>query len=104
MIEIKNLSQLKRAINAGTPFVILKHYIKPEFEGQIRKPSVVQTNGFYSVIHGDPEHPVSKFNEGKGSWLAYGNASGWSFEDGVCKLFDIKKERPVWEIKFVEEA
>ena len=106
-MEIKNLAQLKKAIGNKTPFVILKHYVRPEFEGQIRVPSVVQTNSFYSVIQGDPDHEVSKFNGGKGSWLEYGKASDWVFENGVCKQFVTFKDgfgnpqtRPIWEIKF----
>ena len=100
-MEIKNLAQLKRASQSGSPFMILKHYVKPEFEGQVRKPSVVQTNGFYSVILDNPDHPVSNFNGGKGSWIEYGKASDWTFEDGVCKLYSSRKGRPVWEIAFV---
>lgn len=45
-MEIKNLSQLKKAIKEGRKFIIKKHYIRSEYEGQIRKPNVVQTNGF----------------------------------------------------------
>ena len=103
-MEIKNLAQLKRAVQSGTPFKILKHYVRPDFEGQVRKPNVVQTNGFYSVILDDPDHPVSKFNGQKGSWVDYGKASDWAFEGGVCKLFDHRdrgNRRPVWEIQFI---
>jgi len=105
-MEIKNLAQLKKAIQSGAQFVILKHYVRPEYEGQVRKPNVVQTNGFYSVIPDDPDNVISKFNNGKGSWIEYGKAGDWSFEDGVCKLFDHRtngsgERRPVWEIKFV---
>lgn len=101
-MEIKNLAQLKKAINAKTPFQIVQHFVKPEFTGQIRKPNVVQTNGFYSVVHNDPDHMVSRFNGGKGSWIAYGKASDWKFEDGLCKLYDSGKDRPTWEIRFLE--
>jgi len=105
-MEIKNLAQLKRAIQSGAPFKILKHYVRPDFEGQVRKPNVIQTNGFYSVILDDPDHAVSKSNGGKGSWLDYGKASDWSFENGVCKLFDRRtngsgERRSVWEIEFI---
>ena len=102
MIEITNLSKLKKAIAARQPFVIIRHYIHEEYTGQVREPNVIQTNGFYSVILGDPSHEVSNYNQGRGSWLAYGKAADWTFENGVCKLFDSKFNRPVWEIKFLE--
>lgn len=92
MTIIKNLSQLKKAIKDGKRFKIVNHYRKPETIGQIRKPNVIQTNGFYSWIDGQPEHQVSRANHGKGYWLAYGKASEWKFEEGICKLnnvFDI---------------
>lgn len=105
-MEIKNLAQLKRAIQAKQPFEIVRHYVRPDFEGQVRKPNVIQTNGFYSVILDHPEHPVSQFNGQKGSWIEYGKASDWMFENGLCKHFDRRtngtgERRPVWEIRFV---
>ena len=106
-MEIKNLSQLKRAVNEGHSFVILKHHLKPQFTGQWRKPSVIQTNGFYSVVADDPNHEVSNYNGGKGSWFPYGKASDWEFADGVCKSYVTRKSptgesvrREVWEIAF----
>lgn len=101
-MKIKNLAQLKRAIQSGCTFEIVRHYVKPEYEGQIRKPHVIQTNGFYSVVYNDPGHPVSKANGGRGSWLEYGKASAWTFEDELCKLFSQGKDRPVWEIRFLD--
>lgn len=46
---IKNLSQLKKAINEKKEFKIVRHYIHPDYEGQVRVPNIIQTNGFYSV-------------------------------------------------------
>ena len=102
-MEIKNLSQLRKTISAKTPFTIVKHYIHPEFDGQIRVPNVVQTNGFYSVIKGDPEHFISKSNCGKGYWLGYGKASDWTFDNEVCTLYNHLSNGEsitVWQIKF----
>jgi len=99
MQEIKNLSQLKKAIEAKRPFVIVKHYVKPQFEGQRRVPNKIMTNGFYSVVEGEPEHPVSTMNDGWGSAFWYGKASDWKFEDGLCKCTE--RSKPIWEIQFV---
>lgn len=98
MKNIKNLSELKKAIGEANSFTIIKHYIKPELDGQKRTPSKIQTNGFYSVVFGEPEHPVSLANGGKGYWAEYGKASDWSFDNGVCK--QSFRGREVWEIQF----
>lgn len=97
-MEIKNLSQLKKAINNGHCFTIVNHYVKPEYNGQKRKPNVVQTNGFYSIVADNPEHSLNLANRGKGSWIEYGKASDWNFENGLCSL--ISHGVKVWEIKF----
>lgn len=102
-MEIKNLSQLKKAIAAKTPFTITRHFIRPECDGQKRVPNAIQTNGFYSIVKDDPDHPISKSNGGKGFWLAYGKATDWTFQDGACTLFDHRNNgelRPVLQICF----
>lgn len=98
-MEIKNLTQLKRTIKDGHKFVIRKHYIHPKYEGQVRKPNVVQTNGFYSIEDGKPDSEVTLSNNGKGCWLKYGKASDWKFENGICKYFNHGKE--ILEIEFI---
>lgn len=98
MMNIKNLAELKKAISAGHSFTILKHHVKPEFNGQKRTPNVIQTNGFYSIIAEEPESPITKANGGKGYWIEYGKASEWSFNAGVCKQTFHGKD--VWEIEF----
>lgn len=86
-IDVKNLSQLKRTMQAGNSFTILKHNVHPEYTGQQRKANVIQTNGVYTVIPGDRWHKISMMNERKGCWLAYGKASEWEFNNGVCSLY-----------------
>lgn len=108
MNKIKCLADLKREIKRGTPFIILEHYIKPGYTGQKRKPNVVQTNGFYSIVPGEPNNPVSRANLDKGSWIDYGKASNWKFEDNnVCtRYFENPvngNKEPIWKIKFMEE-
>lgn len=98
-MKIKNLSQLKKAIKEGHKFIIRKHYIKPEYEGQIRKPNWVLTNGFYSIENEKPDSEVTLANNGKGSWIEYGKASDWEFENGVCK--QSFRGNNVWEIEII---
>lgn len=98
-MEIRNMSQFKKVIEQGQCFRILKHHIHPELEGQVRKPNVIQTNGFYSIVPGEPDNPVSNANGGKGYWLNYGKASDWSFNNGTCKMRCQGKD--IWEISFL---
>ena len=98
-LPIKNLSQLKRAVKAGRPFRIIKHYVHPEYQGQMREPGKVQTNGFYSKVVDNPFHPLNSVNNGKGSYVSYGKATDWIFnEDGICTLMHPSGEHLVWEI------
>lgn len=97
-MEIKNLAQLKKAVKEKKCFTIVKHYIRPEYDGQKRQPNVVQTNGFYSIVTGDLENKVSLANYGKGSWCEFGKAADWIFEDGLCKF--TYRGKLVWEIQF----
>lgn len=81
---VKNLSQLKKALTMGTKFVMVEHFIRPEFKGQKRIVKVVQTNGIYSAIDGEPDNPLSNVNYGKGLWLSFGKASDWTFDNGIA--------------------
>ena len=101
-MEVKNLSQFKKAIASKRPFRIIKHYVKPEAEGQIRVPNVVQTNGFYSVEKDNPTSPVSIANNGKGYWMQYGKACDWRFDNGICTcvLHKGNQSFPVFSICF----
>lgn len=104
-MEIKNLAQLKRAIQDGKCFTIVEH-IRPECIGEYRKPTCTQTNGFYSAKFEDVvmNRPLS--NSGKGLWVEYGKASHWEFADGICrqhmeyKMSGELVRRPLWAIKF----
>lgn len=97
---IKNLAQLKKAINEKKEFEIVRHYIHPDYEGQIRVPSIVQTNGFYSVEKGKPDSNVSKANDGRGFVFYYGKAKDWCFEDGLCKC--TVNDKKIWDIRILE--
>jgi hypothetical protein len=85
MQKIKNLTQFKQLCSEEmVTFVIEKHYVKPEYTGQIRIIQEVETNGFYTGIAEEPEHKLSKCNEGKGIWCRFGQAKDWKFcDDGL---------------------
>lgn len=97
---VRNLSQLKRKINSGARFKILEHYVKPDFNGQVRKPNIVQTNGFYSIVDGEPDNAVTLANDGKGYISWYGKASDWVFTDEYCEFS--YRGKKIWKIAFID--
>lgn len=100
-MKITNLSQLKKAIEAGNEFIIITHYKKPHLTGQRRKPGKVQTNGFYSVVPGDPDNEVSRANGGMGYMNWYGSAKQWIF-DGHKITQLTKQGEKIMTIQFYE--
>ena len=104
--EIKNLAQLKRVIQEKREFIIRVHR-QEKFLGQKRIPNVVQSNGFYSVISGQPEHEVSCANHGKGSWIDFGKATQWEFQEETCSMYlpemEHIPENLIWTIEFCKD-
>ena len=93
-----NLSQIKKALAAGYSFVIVKHYVKPELSGQLRKANKVQSNGFYSIVPGEPENAVSVANDGRGYWLDYSAAKDWKFDGDIITRYS--RGNAILEISF----
>lgn len=91
-MAIKNLSQLKKALPAGTDFVITGH-ARPECVGQRRRVNLANTQGFYSIIPDEPASRVTTANCGKGSWLGWSKAPFWSFNGDEAALYDSDTER-----------
>lgn len=89
---IKNLFQLKKALEADTMLEITAH-CRSDYIGQRRRVTLANTQGFYSVIADEPESKVSLANGGKGSWLAWSNAPFWQFENDVCAIYSSDKHR-----------
>ena len=105
-MRIKNLAQLKRVIQEKKEFIIREHRHE-KFLGQKRVPNIVQSNGFYSVISGQPEHEVSCANSGKGSWTDFGKATQWEFQEEKCSMYfpemEHIPENLIWTIEVCED-
>ncbi len=84
---IKNLSQLKKALTPGAEFEVTAH-CRPEYIGQRRKVNIANTQGFYSIIPGQPQSKVSAANCGKGSWLYWSKTPFWEFDGDTATLYD----------------
>ena len=89
---VKNLNQLKKALKKGVRFEITGHCL-PEYVGQKREVTVSNTQGFYSIIPGEPGSRVSLANNGRGSVLWWSKAPFWEFKDGVCSIYSSVKKR-----------
>ena len=88
--KIKNLSQLKKCLKAGSRLEVIGH-CRPECIGEMRKVTLANTQGFYSVVDGEPpDSRLNQGNEGKGPVLHWSNAPFWAFQDGVCGLYSDK--------------
>ncbi len=106
-MNIKNLNQLKKAMQGCPKFEIVGH-CRPECIGQIRRVTLANTQGFYSGMEGQPEHEVSRGNDGLGSILWWGKAAAWDFQDGLCTQYFKGKEHTaenaVISFRILEEA
>lgn len=103
-IVIRNLTQLKKAITSGHCFEIVDHYLHPDFSGQVRQPTKVQTNGFYSQVYQDDNHKVSHANGGLGYWMEYKKASDWEFNGEICTCWRNTRgfREKVWDIRVLD--
>ena len=90
---VKNLSQLKKALRAGSQFTVIDH-ARQECIGEQREVTYANTQGFYSIVPSNPNCRTSLANNGRGSILWWSKAPFWEFEDGVCSLYasDTKRE------------
>lgn len=86
-----NLAQLKKELKAGPKFEIIGH-CRPECVGEIRRVTLANTQGFYSVVDGQPEHRLSVANNGHGSFLGWSKAPFWSFQNGTCAIYTSDQE------------
>lgn len=88
---IKNLSQLKKAMKPGVCFTIIAH-CRPECVGEVRKVTISNTQGFYSIVPNDLQNKATFANNGKGSVLWWSKAPFWEFTDGLCSIYSSDKE------------
>lgn len=104
---IKNLSQLKKKLNKGARFCVLAHG-RPECVGEEREVTYANTQGFYSIVPGNPDCRTSLANDGRGSHLWWSRAPFWEFDNGVCTLYasDIKRapEYVIMSMEVTKEA
>ena len=82
-IHVNNLAHLKRLLQPGAQYRVLRHAIHPDYVGLTRVVSTVQNNAVYSKIKDQPTHHLSACNYGKGVRTDFGKASQYRFGDTV---------------------
>ena len=93
-MTIKNLNQLKKVLRPGVEFEIVLHN-RPEWIGQIRRVTKVNTVSFYTVIASEPDNKANASNDGLGIRCEWGPASFWTFDaEGVCAKHSDYKHTP----------
>lgn len=90
-ITIKNLASFKRLITPGTEFITTFHDYHPELIGLVRVVTEVQSNAFYSVIRGQPDHKYSTCNHGKGIRTDFEKASNYIFDGTTIKQLNTRR-------------
>ena len=98
--HIQSLAQFKAILRTHKRFRIVKYYDRPEWNWQVRVPTKVQVNGFYSVIQDDPEHEISQANDGLGVWMPFLKAENWLFTPGKITAYS-ENGNPIYDIKFI---
>ena len=86
LVEVKNLAALKRALTKGTEFEITS-YIRDNVEDQLRSVNYADTTGIYSIRPDALDSNETLANNGRGSYLKWGNAADWEFSSGVCTAY-----------------
>lgn len=90
---VKNLSQLKRALHKGAVFRTVWHRKWPEIVGLPRVVTSVQGNALYTKIKGQPEHRISRINDGMGLRMDFYKATNYRFGDTVKVYTDPNDEK-----------
>lgn len=90
-IPVKNLASFKRLITPGAEFVTTFHDYHPELVGLVRVVTEVQSNAFYSVIKGQPDHKYSTCNHGKGLRTDFEKASNYIFNGTTIKQLNMRQ-------------
>ena len=103
---VQNLNQLKKALTVGTKFVIVSHF-HSECVGEYREVKEANTQGIYSIVPGEPQNKTTTANYGRGTFLGWGKAPYWKFEDGLCCYYGRggvqSKEKPMFSFRLLDE-
>lgn len=88
---MKTFAQLKRDIKEGSLIKTILNNIKPEKNGEIRKVGKVQSNAIAFEIPKEQQKTNIWGEVQILSWLWWGKASQYEYQDNIFKVFDNNK-------------
>lgn len=92
-MRIKNLSQLKKAMQPGVLVKVYQHFVHPDYAGQLRVINKVQTNCTYQKLYQQPEDKFSTYNGGRGNRMDFGAANDYRFDpSGKIYWYDTPRD------------
>ena len=77
------------------PRIKITAHRHPEYVGQIRRVTLPNRYGFYSVVENQPEHEISRRHHGRGSKLWMVGAYHMRFHDDICEVHESWKNYEV---------
>ena len=90
-MQFESRRQILRIMQENPKIEITAHR-HPEYVGQVRRITMSNSEGFYSVIDGQPEHEVSRRNRGKGSYTGIWSSKHLSLKNDICTVFNHSKK------------
>lgn len=87
-MRVTTLRELMCILREKPRIEVVAHQ-NPIHVGEVRRVTIVEKMSFYSVIDGQPEHPMSRRNRGNGTdtWLCH--TSCVSFKGNICTVKNI---------------
>ena len=90
-MQLESRRQILRIMQENPKIEITAHR-HPEYVGQLRRITMSNSDGFYSVIDGQLEHEVSRRHRGKGSYTYIGNSRFSKLDGDICTVYRRTRE------------
>ena len=90
-MQLESRRQILRIMQENPKIEITAHR-HPEYVGQLRRITISDKEGFYSVIDGQPEHELSRRNRGKGSYTGMWSTRHLLLKGDTCTVFNHRKK------------
>ena len=90
-MQLESRRQILRIMQENPKIEITAHR-HPEYVGKIRRITISNSEGFYSVVEGQPEHELSRRNRGKGSYTGMWSSKHLALNNDICTVFNHSKK------------
>ena len=90
-MQLESRRQILRIMQENPKIEITAHRY-PGYVGQLRRVTLSDKEGFYSVVDGQPEHELSRRHRGKGSYTYIGNRRFLKLDGDICTVYSRTRE------------